>query len=300
MPFLPRIFDFNSSSSDESTESQNPDKQQPSMILEYRIRLPMTVDEHKIARLYAISRSSKTETGGGEGIEYVENIPFTGSDEHDLPDGFNSGQFTRKKIHLSEKLPAFVRYLTPNDYLDVDEKSWNAYPYCKTDITNNFMNDDFMYRIETYHFDADDGTRENAHNLPADELKRREVIHLDIADNSLIDAQDYKPDEDPNIYKSAKTGRGPLQNGWEESCETMCVYKLVSIRFKWWGLQNRAEQILKRVTTRIFLAFFRRLHCWTDEWTDLTMEEVRQFEAETKQQLDEIRQSGAVQGTMEQ
>jgi hypothetical protein len=47
-------------------------------------------------------------------------------------------------------------------------------------------------------------------------LKLREVVHVDIA-NDKISSKDYKADLDPTIFRSKKTGRGPLTGSWLKS-----------------------------------------------------------------------------------
>lgn len=76
------------------------------------------------------------------------------------------------------------------------------------------------------------------HELPADKLKAREVVRIDIA-NDPVNTADYKADEDPTKFKSQKTGRGPLQGpDWREKINpVMTCYKLVTVEFKWFGLQ---------------------------------------------------------------
>lgn len=39
---------------------------------------------------------------------------------------------------------------------------------------------------------------------------------------------------------------------------------------------------------RLFTNFHRQLFCWLDKWVDLTMEDIRRMEEETKRQLDEV------------
>ena len=53
-------------------------------------------------------------------------------------------------------------------------------------------------------------------NLSQEMLKLREVVHVDIA-NDKISSKDYKADCDPTIYRSKKTGRGPLNGTWLKS-----------------------------------------------------------------------------------
>ena len=53
-----------------------------------------------------------------------------------------------------------------------------------------------------------------AHRLTPEELAKREVIYIDIA-NDTIRSADYKVEEDPAKFHSQKTGRGPLAKDWK-------------------------------------------------------------------------------------
>ncbi|UYV71421.1 PITPNB, partial [Cordylochernes scorpioides] len=86
------------------------------------------------------------------------------------------------------------------------------------------------------------------HLLPPEKLKQREVIVIDIAKDP-VSHNDYKETEDPAKFKSQKTGRGPLVGNWQQTVDpVMCAYKLVTIEFKWFGLQNKVESFLQRVS----------------------------------------------------
>lgn len=51
--------------------------------------------------------------------------------------------------------------MAPTGSLAIHEKAWNAYPYCRTELTNpDYMGDNFFVRIETMHLN-DRGTTEN-------------------------------------------------------------------------------------------------------------------------------------------
>lgn len=82
------------------------------------------------------------------------------------------------------------------------------------------------------------------HELPSEKLKQREVVFIDIA-NDPVAPGDYKDDEDPTKFKSAKTGRGPLVGtNWKYNVKpVMTCYKLVTVEFKWFGLQVRASNL---------------------------------------------------------
>ena len=63
--------------------------------------LPLQVEEYHIGQLYSVSEASKNETGGGEGIEVLENRPFKDTEfPNDVPPG-REGQYTHKIYHLA-------------------------------------------------------------------------------------------------------------------------------------------------------------------------------------------------------
>jgi len=270
-------------------------------VIEFRVRLPMTAAEYQVAQLYSVAEASKNETGGGDGIEVLKNHPITEQPDPPLMDGYTEGQYTHKIYHIEHKIPWLIRKFAPNDSLSFHEKAWNAYPYCRTIVTNDYMKGDFFLKIETMHVDNDDGNLENVHKLSPEMLKMREIVYVDIA-NDPVRETDYKEDEDPTKYKSTKTGRGPLVGqDWHKTMQPMmCAYKLVTYQFKWKLIGSRVENFIGVAERRIFLNFHRQVFCWTDRWHGMTMEDIRKLEEETKEQLDNFRAQPELRGTIEE
>jgi len=77
----------------------------------------------------------------------------------------------------------------------------------------------------------------------------------------------------------------------------MTCYKLVSIQFKWWGLQNKVETFIHSTQKRLFTNFHRQVFCWLDKWYGMSMADIRALEEETKKKLDEERAKGEIRGT---
>ncbi|KAF4012190.1 hypothetical protein G4228_003764 [Cervus hanglu yarkandensis] len=196
--------------------------------------IPLSVFlQYQVGQLYSVAEASKNETGGGEGVEVLVNEPYEKDGE--------KGQYTHKIYHLQSKVPTFVRMLAPEGALNIHEKAWNAYPYCRTGEcrpTNEYMKEDFLIKIETWH-KPDLGALENVHKLEPEAWKHVEVVYIDIADRS---------------------------------------------------------QVLSKQERRLFTNFHRQLFCWLDKWVDLTMDDIRRMEDETKRQLDEMRQKDPVKG----
>jgi len=73
-----------------------------------------------------------------------------------------------------------------------------------------------------------------------------------------ISSGDYQREEDPRLFHSETTGRGPLSETWREdytrvikenvdgSCDRalMCAYKLCKVEFRYWGMQGKIERFI--------------------------------------------------------
>uniref|UniRef100_A0A2K6FKB7 Phosphatidylinositol transfer protein alpha isoform n=1 Tax=Propithecus coquereli TaxID=379532 RepID=A0A2K6FKB7_PROCO len=169
------------------------------------------------------------------------------------------GQYTHKIYHLQSKVPTFVRMLAPEGALNIHEKAWNAYPYCIFFplFQNEYMKEDFLIKIETWH-KPDLGTQENVHKLDPEAWKHVEIIYIDIADRSQVLSK---------VGTILRCGRS-----------------------------YNPRDLYHRQEKRLFTNFHRQLFCWLDKWVDLTMDDIRRMEEETKRQLDEMRQKDPVKG----
>ncbi|XP_040203242.1 membrane-associated phosphatidylinositol transfer protein 2 isoform X6 [Rana temporaria] len=254
------------------------------LIKEYRIPLPMTVEEYRIAQLYMIQKKSREETcGEGSGVEILENRPYT-----DGPGG--TGQYTHKVYHIGMHIPSWFRSILPKAALRVEEESWNAYPYTRTRYTCPFV-EKFSIDIETF-YKSDSGDLANVFNLSPAEKRQTVLDPIDIVKDP-IPQHEYKPEEDPKIYKSLKTKRGPLSDDWIEEHRNnlggypiMCAYKLCKVEFRYWGMQSKIERFIHDVGLRkVMVRAHRQAWCWQDEWYGLTIEDIRQLEKEAQLML---------------
>uniref|UniRef100_A0A672NK82 Phosphatidylinositol transfer protein membrane associated 2 n=1 Tax=Sinocyclocheilus grahami TaxID=75366 RepID=A0A672NK82_SINGR len=251
------------------------------LIKEYRIPMPMSVEEYRIAQLYMIQKKSREESEGeGSGVEILENRPY-----RDGPGG--SGQYTHKVYHIGQHIPSWFRSILPKAALRVEEESWNAYPYTRTRYTCPFV-EKFSIDIETY-YKPDTGCQNDVFNMSSAERRQRDIDPIDIV-NEFIAPHEYLAEEDPKLYKSYKTQRGPLSDDWiveinnnPGKMPVMCAYKLCKVEFRYWGMQSKIERFIHDVGLRkVMVRAHRQAWCWQDEWYGLTMEDIRQLELETQ------------------
>ena len=101
--------------------------------------------------MFMIAKHSAEQSHGGEGVEVIENRP------HEDP-VHGKGQYTEKRIHLSSRLPSFVKNFVPRIFY-VTEKAWNYYPFTITEYTCSFV-PRFSISIKTK-YENNKGTSEN-------------------------------------------------------------------------------------------------------------------------------------------
>nr|XP_061778850.1 cytoplasmic phosphatidylinositol transfer protein 1-like [Nerophis lumbriciformis] len=237
------------------------------LLKEYRICMPLTVEEYRVGQLYMISKHSHEQSDRGEGVEVVQNEPYEDPNH-------GQGQFTEKRLYLNSKLPSWARAVVPKIFY-VTEKAWNYYPYTVTEYTCSFL-PKFSIHIETKYED-NKGSNDNIFHSELQD-QEREVCFVDIAYDDLPERH-YKEAEDLRYFKSEKTSRGLLQEGWIDTQNPiMCSYKLVTVKFEVWGLQTRVEQFVHKVIRDILLLGHRQAFAWVDEWIDMSLDDVRDYE----------------------
>jgi hypothetical protein len=82
-------------------------------LVEYRIPMPLAVDEFFRGQLYMIAEKALELSGGEEGIEVISNYEYDNRDGHwgvspisGIPVPLTKGQYTLKRYHLRSKVPS--------------------------------------------------------------------------------------------------------------------------------------------------------------------------------------------------
>lgn len=115
-------------------------------------------------------------------------------------------------------------------------------------------------------------------------LATRTVDEIDIAFDELT--KHYKTEEDPKIFQSMKTKRGPLIEGWRNDKPIMCSYKVVHATFGVWGFQTRVEAYIHHCIREVLLLGHRQAFAWIDEWIDMSMQDVRDYERQLQEETN--------------
>ncbi|CAH1398978.1 unnamed protein product [Nezara viridula] len=252
------------------------------LITEFRIPMPFTLDEYQRGQMYTTIQTSLLESSNEEGVEVLKNEPF--SDNADMPEGYSSGDYTKKVYNFANRFPFFIRALAPKSAMQLTEESWNSFPYTRTILTNDKMKEDFFIKIDTIYCEGKP-EQENAHELSQDLLDTRKVVQIDIAKDTLSNA--WKRDTpEPSQFTSAEVNRGPLATDWIQTAEPiMTCYKLVQVKFKWFGLQRTIESFIMKTERKLFTSFHRCMFVWIDDWFVLTPNQLKNMENKADKQL---------------
>jgi len=260
------------------------------LVKEYRICMPITVEEYKIGQLYMIAKHSAEQSQKGEGVEVVENRP------HEDP-VHGAGQFTEKRIYISSKLPGWLKSFVPRIFY-VTEKAWNYFPFTVTEYSCSFI-PKFSVNILT-RYENNNGSTDNCLKTSGEVMEARQVDYVDIATDPCA-PHHYKEEEDLTKFTSTKCPeRGPLQEGWREDTEPiMCSYKLVDVRFDMMYLmQGRIEEFVQKSIREILLVAHRQAFAWIDEWFGMSLQDVRDYENKMQEETNEkVREKGSCPST---
>jgi hypothetical protein len=262
------------------------------LLIEYRIKLPISIDQYQIAHLYTTMDVSKQYTKLGDGVEVLENTPCDPARlPHQKPGArkeVGKVQRTSKRYYVPDSIAAVVGL----NQVVLRESSFNKFPTFRTTVSAESAADSAIngeFTIDTVCRKGDDVVnKDNVFRLPQELLDRRAVVDIDIVADSLP-ASLVNDDEDP------KKALG-LADGWQGSLipgMSMIVYKLVFVK-----IRDPANEVFKETINslvmdnlnKIFNVFHRKLVCSQDRWKGLNMEDIRTMEEETKDLLDKKRE----------
>ena len=199
-------------------------------VTEYRIPMPISVDEFRMGLRYANWRSqAELSKGQSEGGETLERENFW----HET---YGEGRWNRTRIRLGDRVPRWVVSMAPPASLEIEENCWCSHPYCKTVLSAPYFS---KFRLEILTLCCEEEELPNALALSDADLAMRRIEHIDIAQDP-VPRSDYRADLDPTLYRSAKTGRGPLSHSWlsqARATPSCCVYKVVRAQCAYWGVQ---------------------------------------------------------------
>ncbi|KAA3489748.1 phosphatidylinositol transfer protein 1-like [Gossypium australe] len=285
-------------------------------VKEFRIVMPMSLEEYRVAQTFMVLKMQQQSTNEAEGVEVLENKGFEddvyGKGQYTsklyrlqskAPSWLTTLAPKDALIMQEESWNAYPRcktgvqrcllFIARVHCISCINICHSSVVY-KMDIIFLSDQDSFFEKrnimcpyfaklsvtIETIHLE-DNGKSENVHGLNKEQLAARQVEFIDIT----MPTTDYwsyavgNGNFDFSTFKSEKTGRGPLLEGWQENSNpVMTAYKLVTIKAPYWGFGGKLEQALLAGERALFVESHRNCFGWIDEWYGMTVEQLSELE----------------------
>mmetsp|Transcript_6843 Transcript_6843/g.22013 ORF Transcript_6843/g.22013 Transcript_6843/m.22013 type:complete len:305 (-) Transcript_6843:466-1380(-) len=250
-------------------------------IIEFRLRIPLDCNEafHK-GWLYTLSKISEEESGGGEGVEIVEAVREADPSLPHLDLDIAPTIRTLKRYHLGSNLPKAIATALPSGSAVLDEQSYTSFPYCRTEMTSGYMKDNLTFSLATLHLGSesmDTPFPSNALGLSDKDVSRR-VVHA--LPSSVANGWQRELDEaDATQPASLRRSSSSSSSSAPSQPYTMIV-KVLRLNFSWFGLQNLVERFIVNYLGKLFERTVRDIWSYRDEWSSLSLAQVRALERE--------------------
>ena len=111
------------------------------IITEYRILLPLTLEEYRKGQRYTAVDMHKSNTGGGEGTNYLEYEQYT-------EEGVEVRYF-HLVYKFESRVPKLLTKIAPSGSFDVFEQSWDSFPRRKTIFKNKYLESKFVCSFQS-------------------------------------------------------------------------------------------------------------------------------------------------------
>ncbi|KAM0675397.1 hypothetical protein GVAV_001224 [Gurleya vavrai] len=244
---------------------------------EFRIVLPVNLEQYNISQLFIVAQLSKSESTGDTSIKILENVDHI----HEV---FGECRKTVKIMNLNSKVPSFIRAIVPSKKaLRLEETSFNAYPRCNTNYKNLYFSEStFKMQVDSFHKEGAD-FEENVMNLPENIWKKTKIVNLDISENIINKIFDPK-----NFKGGVIDGKGWIERCKENNVPLMTCYKHVTVEVNFFPFGSIAGKICDKMK-EIFLEAHQRIYCEMDQWINLKIQDIRDIEEETKNELEKIK-----------
>lgn len=247
------------------------------LLIEYRIKLPLSFDEYHVAQLHTTLEMSKELTSPGEGVQILENTPC---DTACVPN-----KVVRKLVSKVQR--TLKRYYIPTTVSApvglsgciLSESSFNCFPNFRTVIEAGANGE---VTIDTVCKKMDDTNNPNIFKLPI----QLPMVDIDIVNDSL-------PSNLLNDNDDPKKVLG-LKDDWQQSLthsNSMVVHKLILVKSR--EAKKETETAVNTFVAdslrNLFTVFHRKMVCSQDRWKGLTIEDIRTMEQEAIEVLDRKR-----------
>lgn len=260
-------------------------------IVEWRVILPLTLDQYRRAEKYSIARRTLDDADQNGGLERVV------SDQREWQG--EQANYTKLFYRYKKRILTFMRVVLPNNFTDLIEEVYDQFPK-KTSVFSILNRPDTLKMTVTTHvleYQGVDQVFDDTEVYSQEEIQNREIFYLDIVNWSSAKSNDYKIDgfecPEANISKLTATGKPDkhIIPDWVKSYNGPMVIarKVVRCKVSIFGLSSLAEDL---VTNKLLSGLYSDLHksmvFWAKDWNNLNFNDVLKYDSEIAAKVNQM------------
>lgn len=252
-------------------------------ILEWRIVMPMTVEQYQIAQIYAVAKKTLDDSNDKEGIQRTSFESCKYNDK----DAIHSTYL----YNFANKLPAALRWVIPNNYQTLCEECYDQFPNQQSTFNLKDNNDTLKMTITTrvseFKNNLENLDEDDAELYTADELSQRVVRYIDIL-NWPTSSEDRKLSEfeceKANIEKLPVSGtnvKDALPEWVKEYKGPMVIArKIIKINIDLFAIAGATEEFISHeFMPNIYADSHQFMVKTAENWCDMDLKGAREYES---------------------
>ena len=259
-------------------------------IVEFRVFVPFSLEQTRIASRYANARRSKEGTKGGDGVEIIE--------KKEIEESGIKGIYAHRIYHIKSHVPTMIKWALPEKYAHVHEHYKNVFPHYDTYFEIPDMGSDMILKNESRIVEYKKGGEipENIMGLNEQELGIRKVVYLDLLNGKTGNFGDFDTHgfscPEAGIFEMKSNTRKVDENkvpSWVENYEgnITLIIKCVKFDFKWYGLQTIVEKIVMgTIYHDMFLGTHKGMIIWSPEWYKMDDKALDDYENKVRDEVN--------------
>jgi len=253
-------------------------------VIEFRVPLPISLEEYPIAQLYNVAKKSLEDQITSISHKSPDNYRYVVNEPYEDPDG-NKGQYSEKLLTIMGKFPKWITSLVNKDWFTIIEDSWNSFPTFKTTYRSNFVK---QIRIEFHTNHVTGQIAPDGKVVPSvddDIEKLKEIVYIDIV-NDKADGYDLT-----KLHSQRKGWKG-IDKDWlnDSSYDIITAYKIFVLDLPVLPgfCQSKVEDWVCAAVQSELCNFHQKIISTVDEWCGYDITRIRELEATCAHLLENL------------
>ncbi|EAY17157.1 Phosphatidylinositol transfer protein [Trichomonas vaginalis G3] len=261
-------------------------------IIEWRVIVPMTVQQYQIAQIYAVAKKTLEDSNDKEGIERTSSEMRKYNEKDAL--------YSQYIYSFANKLPSALRWVLPNTLSTLVEDCYDQFPYQHSHFVlkdnEKTLNMTVTTVVSEFQNNEENLIKNDAELYTKEELAKREIHYIDIV-NWPTEEEGVKVGEfecpQANIEKLPKAtvnNKDTLPEWVKEYKGPMVIArKIIRINIDIFAIGGPTEEFIgKQFMPNIYANSHQRMVLTAPSWFDIDLKKAREYESDCYQKVQNM------------